>query len=251
MIQYYLGTAALEKNRWTTREPSYQVSEILPWVQQDDYTGIELWEYHFTKADAAEHARLITAQTPCIYNSYATFSDGFTVAHAQLVADVWALGACAVKFNFSNDLQTMQTEVQTLQEIASRLPKHVKMLCECHPGTIMENPQTAAEVLAQFDEQFGAIVHLEPVKASNQSCFAAYADRIVHLHVQMRANPNDNERCMLREHAQDAKARLQELQSLGFSGNVTIEFTRDGKTVFDTYQNATEDFWFVKDILGQ
>ena len=74
----YLATIALEKNRWTTRQPSYAVSDFLPRLRNDGFDGIELWENHFLLADAQEQRRLADSGIPLIFNTYTRFDEGLT-----------------------------------------------------------------------------------------------------------------------------------------------------------------------------
>ena len=57
----YIGSACLERTRWGSRQPSFLVSDWLARFQADGFDGIELWEFHYLRADAAEQERLAAA----------------------------------------------------------------------------------------------------------------------------------------------------------------------------------------------
>ena len=66
-MDIYLSTVAMEKNRWSTHQPSYEVSAFLPRLFRDGFRGIELWENHLFLASEAEQQRLLASGVPVIY----------------------------------------------------------------------------------------------------------------------------------------------------------------------------------------
>ena len=71
-----ISTVALEPTRWGRREASFAVSEWLPRFKADGFDGVELWEFHYLKAEKTEQERQVAlADSIVIYNSYAGFAD--------------------------------------------------------------------------------------------------------------------------------------------------------------------------------
>ena len=52
------ATVCMEKNRWSTRMPSFKVSEWIPRFKADGFDAVELWESHFLEADNDEQEAL-------------------------------------------------------------------------------------------------------------------------------------------------------------------------------------------------
>ena len=67
----YIGTVGLDRTRWGSRQPSIMVSDWLSRFKADGFDGVELWEFHFARADEREQERLVAEAAPvAVYNSY-------------------------------------------------------------------------------------------------------------------------------------------------------------------------------------
>lgn len=152
--EVYIGSILLEPNRWTQpKRPSYLVSEWLERFERSGFDGIELWEYHATLCSPGELAAIERSPVPIkIFNSYASFDDQGGPARDEAVRQVERLRAGGVKFNLGGRWEERETYLRHLVPWARRLPPGVRILCECHPGTIMEVPGQAAEVFARLEE---------------------------------------------------------------------------------------------------
>ena len=95
------------------------------------------------------------------------------------------------------------------------------LLCECHPGTALENPAVAAAALAGYPD-IGVIVH--PCICADLPAWIRHCgSKIRHLHVQMI--DAQRKRWLLRDQAALVRERLALMRDAGFSGTLTIEFT--------------------------
>ena len=220
--QVYLGTVLLEANRWAKdRTPTYRVSEWLERIAAAGFDGIELWENHATLADCAERSALRGSTVPVrVFNSYVPLDAGGENARRTVAGLVRELNAGAVKFNVSNSPETLESELRTVREWAALMPG-VDLLCECHPGTALEDPAVAARALAGFPE-IGVIVN--PFSCPDLAAwFRQLGPRIRHAHVQMR-DPEWRWLC-LRDQPSLARERLAILRGAGYAGSFTVEFT--------------------------
>lgn len=150
----YIGTILLEPNRWKPpRRPSYAVSEWFGRFEQSGFDGIELWEYHATLCPPEELAKLERSPLPiAVFNSYASFDDAGEPDRAQAALQVKRLRAGGVKFNLGSRWDEREMYLRHLIAWARQLPAGARVLCECHPGTIMEVPRQAAEVFGRLEE---------------------------------------------------------------------------------------------------
>jgi sugar phosphate isomerase/epimerase len=220
--QIYLGSVLLESNRWTReRLPTFRVSEWTDRSAAAGFDGIELWENHCALADPAERAALQAAHLPVtIYNSYVMLRADGEPARRQAAAFVRELKAPAVKFNVGADPETLESELRTAREWAAGMPG-VRLLCECHPGTALEDAATAAAALAGYPE-IGVIVH--PCNRADLPDWLRHlGPKIRHAHVQMVTA--QRRRWRLCDQPTLARERLAMLRDGGFTGSLTIEFT--------------------------
>ena len=249
----FLGTILLEKNRWGSRIPSYKVSEWLECFKKDGFDGIELWENHVMKADITELNDLIEKASPvAVFNTYDEFTDETAEYRQKTAAVINQLKANAVKFNFGNDASKLEEYIKNLIEWTQLLPKDCILLCECHPNTVMEVPETAAKVFEQLkEERYQAIIHVFDKPDVIRPWFGNLGARITHAHV--RVVDEDNNRVRLKFCSDTVKACLEVMQAAGFKGSFTIEFTEGvrtpGENIADLYSCALEDLVFLRDCL--
>ncbi|MEI8198248.1 MAG: hypothetical protein WCI73_20335, partial [Phycisphaerae bacterium] len=125
-----------------------------------------------------------------------------------------------VKFNVSNSPETLASGLRTAREWAALMPG-VDLLCECHPGTALEDPVVAVRALADFPE-IGVIVH--PFSCPDLTTwFKHLGARIRHAHVQVV--DAEWRRWCLRDKSVLVRERLAILRGAGYTGSFTIEFT--------------------------
>lgn len=239
----YIGTVCLERTRWGRREASFRVSEWLPRFKADGFDGIELWENHFLRADADEQARLVASAAPiAVYNSYVGFADSDAEARVKAAEAIAKLGARAVKYNLGAEAARLDEYRRNLLAWVDALPASCHLLCECHPGTVLEPMESAAAFIAELDPaRFGIIVHLSGDPEGVERWFSAMGPRIRHLHLQMRGPETD---MTVAANRPPFDAAFDVVKRHGFSGSLTIEFTRGiGKAeeIETLYANACAD----------
>jgi len=233
----YLATVCLERNRWGSRQPSFRVSNWLDRFAADGFDGIELWENHYLRADAAEQARL-DGQV-AIFNTYAGFTDAAAdVAHReQAAAAIARTGAGGVKYNLGGDAARLAEYRRNLLAWAAQLPASCRLLCECHPGTVLESVDAARRFLAELDPvRFGVIAHVRGDCAGLENWLATFGPRLQHLHLQLRELPVTG---------------AEVLRARGFAGSAAVEFTRGigrEEQIEALYANARADLAWYRGI---
>ncbi len=220
--EMYLGTVLLEANRWAKdRSPTYRVSEWVARSAAAGFDGLELWENHAVLADDGERAALRAAQLPvAVFNSYVPLDANSEAARREVAELIRDLKARKVKFNVGSSAEALESELRVVRGWADQLPG-VALLCECHPGTALEDPAVAAQVLAGYPE-IGVIVH--PFNCPDLAAWCKhFGARIAHAHVQVV--DAQWRRWRLRDQADLVRERLAILHEAGFAGSYTIEFT--------------------------
>jgi sugar phosphate isomerase/epimerase len=162
------------------------------------------------------------------------------------------LGARGIKFNVGKDPAARDTYLRTVRAWRAELPDDVHLLCECHPGTIIEEPAAAK---AFFDELgtggWGIIVHPFSKLESLPAWFDAFGPAIVHAHLQMRTD--DWTAIRFDRRPERAKEAVRIMRAAGYTGSCTFEFTEGmnapGENADDLFANALIDLAFLKEIL--
>lgn len=251
-----LGTVALEPNRWglrsPDREPLLRTADWLAAAERAGFDGIELWEHHATRAGEDEVARLAASPLPLsIFSTYASL-DAEDDAARNAVADwVARLGCPAVKFNVGNDAGAVGAYGERLGRLAEKLPAGTRLVCECHGGTVAEDPAVAREILGAVGgaDRLQALVHLGDDIDVLDAAFGALGERIRHVHVNFlrRGAPP------LAEIEDDLRARVERLAANGFAGSYTIEFVNGVGTERDEppalVEAAIRDFATLRAVL--
>lgn len=226
---FYIASVALEPKRWKSGRPmSFPFSSLINRLLPAGFDGCELFENHFIQADAAERQRLIESPLPVrILNSYylpglGSAEEAAAVGHAVTQLSGTLTG---IKFNLGPKDGDATAQIDAALRWAETLPEQVTLLCECHPGTVLETPASAAAAFAKWpQERFAAIAH--PVSSEKNftinDWFDALGQRIAHLHFQFRDADN---RMTSPAHVPDCAIRaLQTINALNFSGSASLEF---------------------------
>ncbi len=252
-LPIYLGTILLEPQRWSgDKRPSYAVSTWLERIKAAGFDGIELWENHYLKADAAERKILHAKAAPiAIFNSYAGLKIEHATQREAAACHAAELGAGAIKFNVGNDATRFDEYLINATAWADLLPESTQLWCECHPGTVLETPQDAARAFDIWDEaRFGVMIHpftTEPDVL--RDWLRLLGPRVQHAHVQIR-DENGRPTC-LDTQPEMAHAALEILRDGGFSGSFTMEFTLGTSTANDQteylWENALRDLKFLRE----
>lgn len=253
-IQILLATVCLDRNRWGSRVPSFDVSAWLPRFAADGFDGVELWEYHYLRADAAEQARLNAAAPVSVFNTYAGFGDDESDVRtrADAAAAIAALSARRVKYNLGPDAAQRDAYRRNLEAWAGALPPDARLLCECHPGTVLEELDAATAFFEGMDpRRFGVIVHIGADPAAAEPWLRAFVRRVQHIHVQSR-EPDSDPAC--REGAARLTAAADLLRAHRFEGSLAVEFTRGigrDESLETVYAHACADLAGLRAALAR
>ena len=251
--QVYIGTLLLERNRHAPgKTPTYRVSQWLERFAEAGFDGMELWENHAALCAPEELRALESASFPvAVFNSYAAFDEAGE-ADRRRAADLTSrLRAAGVKFNFGKDPKARAAYVKNARAWQKLLPGETRPLCECHPGTIVEEPEQAALV---FDElgrgRFQAIVHpFRPDLDKLRQWFRALGPSITHAHVQMR--DDSGEFLLLESNPNLAKEALRVMRGEGYRGSFTLEFTAGVRAPQESmerlFEAALRDLLFLRE----
>jgi hypothetical protein len=232
----FLGTVAIEPNRWGMAKPGgFPVTVVSDWIAAiaaAGFDGLELWERHATFVEEPEVERIASGPLPVeVFNGYALWDEPDPSSRDETAVWIDRLGARAVKFNVGNDPASRGAYVERLRAFEAKVAGPVRLLCECHPGTLAEDPKEGS---AMFDEvapadRLQAVVHVGRTPDGVAPMTEAMADRVGHVHVQLpEAGPDVEEEAL----AADLRVSVELLRSFGFDGSWTIEFS---------YGRMTED----------
>jgi sugar phosphate isomerase/epimerase len=242
--EIYLASVLLEKNRWDSREPSFCVSDWSLRIDAAGYDGIELWENHVLLADGNEREAVLGGPAPVrVLNTYCSFDDEGADGRAASAELSRFLGVGAVKFNFGKDASRIQAYRDNLSQWRTELPAGCRLLCECHPGTVLEVPETAAELLRPVSGKVEVIVHALSEDPARELLpwLNAFGGSVTHVHVVLKD----------REHA---IRRIAMLKDAGFSGTWTIEFcegvNEPDETIEKLFTTAAADLDFLRTVLA-
>ena len=254
-----LGTVAIEPNRWATVDPSGAPTTVLSsWLDaaaSAGFDGLEVWERHLTDATETEAEGVLDHGLPVsVFNTYASL-DGDD-ATDRIAAAEWVRrsGATGVKFNVGNDLAQRDDYGRRIADWLEQMPGDVRLLCECHDGiSIAEDPEVAASILEAGGEphRVQAILHTHDDNDLTRARFAAYGDRITHVHVNyLDATPHPPRLVEVRPRLE---ARVALLRELGFHGSWTIEFVQGTLSENDhpdhLIEQAAADLAVLRDLL--
>lgn len=255
MNPIYIGTILLEKNRWANPKlPSYSVSDWIGRFRETGFDGIELWQYHAQQCASDELAKLAASEMPIpIFNAYAAMTNEGQAERRECDALAVQLGSSAVKFNLGGDPERWNEYLETVRSWRSELPDDIRLLCECHPGTVIEKP---AEARRFFDELgtdgWDIIVHSFSRLDSLQEFFDRFGSRVTHAHLQMRTGAEPFQSFRQREDL--AKEAIEIMRLNEFAGSYTLEFTvgtgSAEETIDSLYAAALDDLAYLRELLG-
>lgn len=253
-IPIFLASVALEPARWKSpRRPSIRVSEFNETASASGFSGWELWEFHYTMADSEERANLRTSPLPVkVFNSYALpglSPEPLLRTNTEAIHEL-AATLRAVKFNLGPDGTDLDAQISAALHWAEMLPAHVRLLCECHAGTVLENLPAVKRAFAAWPvERFGAIVHpFSQGPDQLRQWLEVLGERIEHLHLQCRGI--DNSFTSPEFHPTGVQEALRCLQAYGFSGTASIEFVhgtgKPGESPHGLLQQAVRDLHWLR-----
>lgn len=272
-----LNTIALDPNRWTpTKQPYFQLIDLLPAFQEHRFHQLEVWQYHLTTLPEDDVDRLVErAQTlgiafPIVGLYPALHNEGVAAVQEQqamqaAVVRAARLGARTIKI-FAGQLGSAAVDASAYTRsiaFAQRLAGWaadfgMTVTAETHPDTLCDT----VEATLHF---------LEDVAAPNvKLCFQPYdftdTERTLHdygslhahvTHVHLQGRCND-QMCLLERADINYRRLFQALSETNFQGDVCIEFVEDCVVAdprdFDQEKVLTNvglDRQFVQDVAAQ
>jgi sugar phosphate isomerase/epimerase len=227
----YLATILIEPHRWSPGKPNaVKLSEWLPKLDPDLFQGLELFERHVRGVPAEElEAVRLSPVPPVIYNSYASLKEEDQPWREEVSALAGQLGCSMIKFNFGADPARADQEVTALRQWRKVTDPAIKLLCECHPGTIAEDPARARVLLDGVESSnLGAVVHpfLPGYDEIVDQFMTHLGPYLCHAHVQARDEKDFNKIISLRSVPELVEKRLTTLQQAGFDGSFSMEFAQ-------------------------
>ncbi len=228
--QIYLGTVAIEPNRWGLAEPGgnplTRVSEWLSTIGEAGFDGLELWERHARSAPDEELDALLASELPIeILSCYTSWDEPDDADRAETAAWIERLGAKGVKFNVGSDLDSIADYTERLRRFEAEVPDGARLLCECHFGTVAEDPNVARvmfDAIADAD-RLGAIVHVHPMARDEWSePLGVLGGRVRHVHVQVAEVPQSTSADELSEILRPA---AEAISAASPNATWTIEFS--------------------------
>lgn len=251
----YIGTILLEKNRWAPgRQPSIRVVEWIDRFKQSGFDGMELWENHAMLAPEGDIEAMLATGFPInVFSSYVSFDDEAVEQRQQVGDAIRKVHAEGVKYNLGPDPTRRDEYVRNLRGWRDIVMAGSRMLCECHAGTVMENPETALEVIHTInDPAFRVMVHPFHQSLSELvSWFELLGPKIDHAHVQLR---EDGMPVNLSRDVQRVREAVSIMKHNGFSGSFTLEFTEGTRAPDENaealFEAALRDLDVLRNALG-
>ncbi len=245
-----LGTIALEPNRWSSRTPSIDTPRWIERAVAHGFSGVELWGPHYDKADPATRESIDGLRSSvAVYNTYLVPETGSDAAWKACAATCRRLQVRALKYNFGADESRSAEYVEVLNRVRQYFPPSVGFLCECHPGTIAEQPEQALSLLSRPGlEDIQIICHPFLIGAAKlKRWLDAFGNRVAHMHVQLR----DNERAIVRldDASPYLRSQTETLVRNGFHGTWTIEFVHGTGTANDEPEHLFAQACSDRDVL--
>ena len=196
-MQIFLGTVAIEPNRWGMAEPGghplTRVSEWLSTIADAGFDGLELWERHARSVPDEELDALLASDIPIrILSCYTSWDDSDDSIRAETASWIERVGAQGVKFNVGSDPDSIGDYTERLRRFEAEVPNDARLLCECHFGTVAEDPAVARDMFDSVADadRLGAIVHVHPIARDEWSePLGVLGDRVRHVHVQVAEVP--------------------------------------------------------------
>lgn len=246
----YMGTIVLEMNRWSSRVPSYLVSEWIDKISAAGFEGLELWENHVLRSPGEAEKIKASGFPVAVYNTYADFTDDAeeTAKRTKAAEMIHFLGADAVKYNVGNNPELLPQYKQNLLKFADALPADCVLLCECHQGTQLEHNDILAEFFDDLcPQKFALMLHPFGPPEELETRFKLFGSRIAHMHSQILL---DDIRVRLDRFPERAQASFDIMKAHAFTGGFTIEFTEltasPGENIADLFTNAVLDMQYIR-----
>ena len=173
--------------------PLTRVSEWLSTIADAGFDGLELWERHARSVPDEELDALLASDIPIrILSCYTSWDDSDDSIRAETASWIERVGAQGVKFNVGSDPDSVGDYTERLRRFEAEVPNDARLLCECHFGTVAEDPAVARDMFDSVADadRLGAIVHVHPIARDEWSePLGVLGDRVRHVHVQVAEVP--------------------------------------------------------------
>lgn len=254
MTEVFLGTIAIEPGRWAwfadDASPPLAISPWLDRIADAGFDGLELWEHHVRTAPADEVAAVFEHPLGvAVFNTYVGFDEPDDAERDEAASWIRRSGATKAKWNTGpeRDDHARAAYRDRLTRFAAALPG-VELVCECHDGSAMDDPRFAATVLPAGSS---ALFHTHDDVDTIRAKFAAYGDRISHVHVNHLFTGSPK----LADIRDELAEKIAVASSLGFDGTWTLEFVHGtGDPELDRpellFSQAVEDLAVLRELLG-
>ena len=244
-LPIYISSVLLERNRLSSEKtPSYRVSEWSERFADAGFDGIELWENHLLLAESAEREAILGGPLPVtVLNTYCGFDDAGEEGRKASASLARFLGVAAVKFNFGNERSLAQTYIDNLTTWRDELPEGCRLLCECHPDTVLEEPDRAADILNSARINIEIIVHAfsGDDESSLRRWLNAFGPAVTHIHAVL----SDRNR---------VNRRVEMIKQANFAGTCSIEFcvgvNQPSESMNKLLSTAADDLRYLREVLA-
>jgi sugar phosphate isomerase/epimerase len=254
----YMGTILLDVNRWKRPEktPAYRVSEWVDRFREAGFDGMELWQYHATRCGEEERGRLrACGWPPAVFNIYPKFTDDEMDEVAELSALAGELKAGGVKFNVGAEPERRAEYLANLRRWREMLPEGVRPMCECHPGTVIEEPAEARRFFDELgSEGWEIIVHPFSRVESLEEWLKFFGPAVTHAHLQMRDGREERRIVRFDSRPEVTRRAADLLGEYGFEGSCTLEFAEGtgaaDESIERLFATALDDLAFTRSLLA-
>jgi sugar phosphate isomerase/epimerase len=252
-----IGTIALEVNRWAKRDakrPSFAVSEWTGRFREAGFDGMELWQFHATRCAPGEVERLAATGFPTrVFNIYTTMTAAERPELAECTNLAARIGVAGIKYNVGPDPARRKEYLDELRRWRAELPAGIAPLCECHPGTVIEEPEAARRFFDELGgEDWEIIVHPFSRFESLAEWLRLFGPAVRHAHLQMR--DADDKMVGFGERPDLAREAIGMMRAAGYRGSWALEFTagtaRPSERIDALWRAALEDFGFLRELLA-
>ena len=148
-----------------------------------------------------------------VFSSYVRFEDELMEETRDIGRVAKSVGASGIKFNIGRDPAKWEMYVNNVLCWGDGFDDDVRLLCECHSGTLIEKPENARKAFLHWtDPKFHAIVH--PFQIGTEELRRWFEvlgpDVITHAHVRIE----DKEQRSLRLDRRPEAVREQYVSSM-------------------------------------
>jgi sugar phosphate isomerase/epimerase len=280
-MQILFNTIMIEPNKWADdKTPQRPLIELLPALAEAGFDALEIWQYHASSLDTRGISHLAStlreqSQKAVGLGAYPFLhlegpeGDEATTRLGRLVAYAASIGVSVFKI-FPGRVPSAQADsaiwtrsLLQLRGIAQQLAERkITLSLETHRNTLCDTEESTLRLLAGLSDLDNIGICFQPYTDQDTdaaiSFYQTLAPHVRHVHLQNRSSAIGGACCRLSEGDWiDYTRLLPAIQSGGFDGPFSLEFTADMPTPKDTggdlknaLDNAAKDRDFVLEIWG-